>query len=714
MTDLHSEQSGHFGIDRLRQVFEPRSIALVGASEKSMWSQMVHHGMARMGFGGELYYVNPNSPTVHGQPTVASLEAIGKPVDLAFVMVNNKMVPQVLEAMGASGTRNAVILASGFAEVGEEGRQRQAEMVRLAEAHDLALIGPNCLGFANLTVKTPAMPSLEGKLRAGAVGIASQSGAIGNLLTQFAAKRGIGVSAMISSGNEAVLAVNDSLEYLVHDPNTKAIAMFMESVRHPEAFQRVARQAQAQGKPIVALKAGRSRASQRVAQAHTGALTGDDQVIDALFGQLGILRVDSLEELMVTAHMLGVTGRLPGRRAGFMAISGGLCGIAADIGEAAGLEFPEWSEGTKASLKELLPEIEMVENPFDSTGVPVNNPPLMAQLLDVLQRDPNIDVLITPQGIPEAGSVSEAFVKSMLDNISGIEAQGKPILLTDNTDADVHPKVSEYLETLQFPVIPAGIALSVRALGHVARWSGLKVATTPADPAPITVDGDTTGAWSEHQARELLAQHGVPVIPSELASTPEGAAQAAAHIGFPVALKIVSKDILHKSDIGGVKLNLKDEAAVREAFAQVMQAAQIHAPQAQVDGVLVSPMRSGGTELLVGIVRDPNFGQVLAVGLGGIYVEVFKDAALHVLPATREDIRGMLDRLQGKALLEGVRGTKAANLDTLTEAIFKVAQLAQGLGERLESLEINPLVVDGDQVEALDAVLTWQGTPASH
>jgi succinyl-CoA synthetase beta subunit len=286
------------------------------------------------------------------------------------------------------------------------------------------------------------------------------------------------------------------------------------------------------------------------------------------------------------------------------------------------------------------------------------------------------------------------------------------VIIPENTGIDTLLGAQQFFAATHLTTAPSGVAETVRSVGRIAAWSERQRATgqqgEAALPLGLPLPTGAQGSWSEHQAREFLAQQGLPVIPATLATSADAAAAAARELGFPVVLKIASPDILHKSDIGGVKLGLRDEAAVREAFAAVIQAAKEHAPEGRIEGALVSPMRSGGVELLAGVVHDPSFGQVLAVGLGGIFVEVLKDVSLRVLPISRGDARAMLDELQGRALLEGVRGTKPADLDAVADTILRVAQTAQALGDSLESLEINPLRVDGDQIEALDAVLTWR------
>src|SRR5258707_5274670 len=347
-----------FSTERLRSLFEPRSIALVGASDKSAWSLMIHVGLTEGGFDGRVYYINPRSPVVHGQPTVAGLTEIKEPVDLCYIMVGTEGVLPVIHEMIAAGIHNAVVLTGGFAEQDEHGRELQEEITRLAAEHDLAIIGPNCMGYINIEKRIEAMATLpERPLLPGSVALISQSGALGGMMLNYAHTQNVGLSMLVSTGNEATISVTDALQYAVEDEATKVIAIFMETIREPERFVQIARQAFERGKPIVALKAGRSEITARVALTHTGALTGDDRVIDALFRQLGIVRINSIEELIHTANVFATIGPLPGRRLGVVGISGGACDLAADLAEEAGVTLPVFSEQTRQNLLALLPVI---------------------------------------------------------------------------------------------------------------------------------------------------------------------------------------------------------------------------------------------------------------------------------------------------------------------------------------------------------------------
>jgi acetate---CoA ligase (ADP-forming) len=707
-----------FSTERLRTLFEPRSIALVGASEKSTWSLMIHVGLTQGGFEGKVYYINSRNPTVHGQPAVARLTDIGEPVDLCYIMVGTDAVLAVIQDMIAAGIHNAVVLTGGFAEQDERGRALQEEITRLAAEHDLAIIGPNCMGYINITRSTEAMASLpERPILTGSVALISQSGALGGMMLNYAHTQNVGLSMLVSTGNEATISVTDALQYAVEDEATKVIALFMETIREPDRFVQIARRAFERGKPIVTLKAGRSEVTARVALTHTGALTGDDRVIDALFRQLGIVRVNSVEELILTANTFAKVGQLPGRRLGIVAISGGVCDLAADLAEEAGIALPIFTEQTRNDLRALLPVLGPANNPLDVTGAAMNNQDLMGNLLGVVTHDAQLDAVLCLMEPPADETPQSRFIMNILTGIGqALERSPIPAFLIPLASNDVLKSGRAFIERTGIPFLSGGIRLLIPALGKLIDWTE-RYRTARAHESLVPAEGvraislaeAATGSWSEYQARAFLEQQGIPVIPARLSTSAEQAAEAARAIGFPVALKIASPDIVHKSDIGGVKLGLQNAEAVREAFTRVMASAKAAMPQARIEGVLVSPMRSGGVELLVGVTRDASWGQVLAVGMGGIWVEVLKDTSLRVLPVTPDDVRNMLAELQGAKLLHGARGSKPADMDALVEVIYRTAELAQSLKADLESLEINPLRVDGSQIEALDAVITWQG-----
>ena len=714
----------HYAPQRLRALFEPRSIALIGASDKSTWSWMLHGILSQSHYPGRLYYINPRNSIVHGQPAIARVADIGEAVDLGFVMVPLNSLWSVLQEMVDAGIRNAVILTSGFGETDDEGKQRQRDLIEFAHKHDLVFLGPNCMGFINATANVRAMPAANPPIVMGGVTLISQSGALTGSMFSYAYTHNVGLNALISTGNEAALSISDVMDYAIENESTKVIALFLESIRSPEHFREVAQRALQRGKPIVVHKIGRSETSARVAQAHTGAFVGDDRVIDALFRQTGVVRVNSIEDLIITAGVLDRTGVLPGKRLGFCSISGGACDAAADRAEQEHIILPTFAEETKQKLREVLPVLGPVNNPLDTTGAAVTNVQLFEQILTPIGNDPNVDVLMCAMSLPTNidSPTSVKMLSAFLESIkAGLDKAACPAFLIDMLDNEISDNGRKVIEDVHLPILPGGMDRSLAAIGKAMWWSERYRAAQKAQQLPTQTQEtqlDSTalakvhetarGRWSESQARTLLQQFGIPVIPAQLVNSADEAMTAATTLGLPVALKIASPDILHKSDIGGVCLNLHSEDEVRNAFTQIMQSSQAITPTPHIEGVLVSPMRSEGVELLVGVVQDAAWGLALAVGIGGIYVEILKDTSLRVLPVTRDDIQMMLDELQGKALLQGARGSKVADIDALVEVIYQISTLAVALQDNLESLEINPLRVDGSQIEALDVLVTWK------
>src|SRR2546421_4187084 len=580
-----------FSTQRLHSLFEPRSIALVGASDKSTWSLMIHVGLTEGGFTGRVYYINPRNPTVHGQPTVARLSDIGEPVDLCYIMVGTDAVLSIIHDMIAADIHNAVVLTGGLAEQDEHGRELQDEITRLAAAHDLAIVGPNCMGYINIARSTEAMATLpERPILVGSVALISQSGALGGMMLNYAHTQNVGLSMLISTGNEATISVTDALQYAVADEATKVIALFMETIREPDRFVQIARQAFERGKPIVVLKAGRSEVTARVALTHTGALTGDDRVIDALFRQLGIVRVNSIEELIVTANAFAKLGQLPGRRLGIVAISGGACDLAADLAEGAGIALPIFTEQTRNDLRALLPVLGPANNPLDVTGAAMNNQDLMGNLLGIVTHDPELDAVLCLMEPPADETLQSRLLMNILMGIGqALKRSPIPAFMIPIASNDVRESGRAFLERTGVPFLSGGIRILIPALGKLMDWTErYRTAQAHGSKAPsegvraISLDDAATGSWSEYQARAFLEQQRIPVIPATLATSAEQAAEAARAMGFPVALKIASPDIVHKSDIGGVKLGLQNEEEVREAFTEVMSTAQAVTPAARI------------------------------------------------------------------------------------------------------------------------------------
>ncbi len=710
---------------RLREFFAPRSIAMVGASDNSGWARFIVSSCATTGFTGRLIPVHPTATTAFGMPVVPNLRDLAEPVDLAFILAPIQAVETVLDDMGAAGIRNGIVLASGYREVGEEGRALEDAMTASAIGNGVTVLGPNCLGFLNAhTTSAPFALTLPPPLTAGPVGIALQSGALASVVLAFARAHGIGVTTLTSLGNECMMSTIDVLNYLVEDDATRVICLFLEEISDPIAFSQAAQRADEAGKPIVALKVGSSDVGQQAALAHTGSVAGDDAVVDAALRQLNVIRVTTIEDLLTTGALLGYNRWPDGRRMGVLTASGGACDIIADLASAQGLEIPAFADRTADAIAEHLPSFAAARNPLDVTGYGLANTrsrgtrTAIDHALDIAVDDPGLDfVLFSGVNLPDARPPDEAMASLIERRIDWLAERMSsspiPVIPIGSTCVDLSGYGRELLTRKGMHVL-GGLGTGISALGSALRWLENRGRVQPVGQAMAGPGRSVSlsGPWSEAAARQLLASAGVPVVPGGLATSAGEAVEIAHRVGLPVALKVCSAQITHKSDIGGVALSLTSESDIRAAYEKVRAAADA-VPSASVDGVLVTAMRSGGAELLAGVTVDPTFGPVLAVGLGGVFVEVLRDTSLRVLPVDAAEVRRMLGELRGLPVLEGARGRRPADLDAVAEAITGLAATALSLGSVLRALEVNPLWVDGDQVEALDVLVVTDAEEGS-
>lgn len=690
-----------------RSTFLPRSVVIVGASERSAWSEGSFSNFERLGFEGRLYLVNRNGGVVHGQQTFTSCAEIGEPVDLALLLVGAAAIPDALRDLAAAGIRTAVLLAAGMSETGDEGHAIQAEITDLARELDVSCIGPNCLGFINVLDKVPAWSGRMAALKPGGMAVVSQSGATAHTISAFAVEQNIGISHVVSTGNEAMMDTTAAARDLVEDPRVRSIAMFMESVRDPEAFRQLASRAAELRKPLVVLKVGASELAAEIARSHTGALVGDDHLIDAAFKQFGVLRVRTLEQLVVTAGLLSRTGPLEPGGLGVVSMSGGACDLVADLAEETGALLPTLTDKTKARLSEFLPDFAALRNPMDVTGAASADPTLFRDSVIALSDDPGLALVAAIHVLPTAER-GESIKNRLRIHAPALSGSRGPVVLLDQTVATFQEETVRNLDELDIPIAATGLAHFVQAAAHATWWSAWlrnwnDVRVQPLDELRLS---GTDESWSEIQSLDLLREHGVPTVPYEAVASEQQAVAAAERMGMPVAVKLVSPDIIHKSDIGGVVLGLESSLEVAAAFHRVTSSAAA-VPGARLEGALISAMRSGGIELIVGVLRDEQWGLTLVVGFGGVLVHVLSDTAVRPLPVARDDVHTMLSELRGNALLDGVRGGKAVDRERLVSTIVDVARLAERLGGALSSLEINPLRVDADVVEALDASILW-------
>lgn len=705
-----SPSPGRSALDRL---FNPRSIALVGATERSIWSIAAADNLKRFGFEGRVHMVNPKGGTIFGREAATSCAAIGEEVDAALLMVPESKMLEVFEDLKTANVGGVVILSSGFAETGHAGAERQRQVAEAAAAAGIRIIGPNCLGFANFSSKTAIWTTpLRRPMPDARIAIVSQSGALAAQLEQFAFQQRVGLTHMISTGNEADLTIADGIEYLARQPEPQAIALFLESVRNPARFEAAIQAANSAGKPVVVLKVGTSEATARAAQAHTGSLVGNDRLFDALCRRLAISRVSSLEELIVTTDLMARLGPVKTPSLALVAMSGGLCEIATDQAEAEGVNLATLSADTLGRLREVLPPLATPNNPLDVTGAMMLEPALIEHSLRAVTDDPGVGAIAFVFDAPPKDDARGFARKLMTHAGAGFRASGKPCFMMSHTFSAVSAEARAMSEELGIPYSGAGIRHGINALGHLFRRTQ-RLAQTHARPAPPeTVDTADRRPISEREVLAHLAAHGVPVVPARIAQSASAAAQAAGEIGGKVVLKILSPDIAHKTEVGGVTLNLLGDETVRAAYDTMIARVKAAKPGARIEGVIVSPMRGQGVELFVGTLRDPQWGPAIAVGLGGIWVEALKDTSLRVLPVTEGEVLEMFEELRGKALLDGFRGAPAVDRAAAARAVVAIGNAALALGPALVSLEVNPLLVSGALVEALDGVTVWENDHA--
>ncbi|MFR9805016.1 acetate--CoA ligase family protein [Pseudonocardia sp. RS010] len=683
-------------------VLRPASLVLVGASERSRWSRALLANLSRHGFAGPVHLVNRGGTAVDGRAAARSCAELGAQADLGVVMVPAPAVPDAVAGLADAGARAAVVLTSGFAETGPDGAARQAELVRAARGAGLTVLGPNSLGFLNLHAGVVAWATpIELPARRDGIALVSQSGATAFFLAALAQQQDVGLSHVVATGNEAMLDLGTVVRHLVDDPAVRVVAVFAETVRDPARFLDAAEAAQAAGKPLVVLKVGSSPATARSALAHTGALVGDDRVFDGVCARHGIVRVRSLEDLLTTADVLARTGRLGAGGLCVVSNSGGVCEIAADTAEALGVPVPEIPADTVDAVVAALPDYGTPHNPLDLTGGV--EPAGAGDAVAALGRSGAYSATLVPfYPVPEGTAGLAGRQDELYRHLArGLAEGGVPGFLVSYTAGGIGPAGRAYVRDAELPYLSCGLDRALRALACARAWSAATPRTRSL-PGSTRVDDRPR---SERETLALLGRHGVPVVPQTLATTPDEALAAARASGGPVAVKLASPDVAHKSDVGGVVLGVDGDEEVRAAFARVTAAA---GPGVRVEGALVSPMRTGGVELFVGCSVDPVWGPVLALGLGGVHVEVADDVVLRQLPVAADEVVDMLRALRGAALLRGARGAPPADLGAVGAAVAALGDLALALGPELAALEVNPLLVAGSRVEALDALAVWE------
>jgi acetyltransferase len=630
--------------------------------------------------------------------------------------VPNRHVPDLLDAAAAAGVRAAVVFAAGFAEIGGAGKTRQARLEALSQERGFLICGPNCYGVLNVYGKAPLFAStIPAGFLAGPVALVSQSGGLSTTIANaLMLNRHVGLSHIISCGNQAGATVEEYLNYLVEDENTRVVAAFVEGFKQPRKLLAVARKALEHNKPLIILKGGRSAVSQRAAATHSGSLAGAAEVIDAALRQCGIVQVRSINELIDTVSIFSCPGYTKkyrgGRGIGVLSGSGGECTLASDAAANAGLEVPELTPETKAQLAEAVADFGNMNNPLDGTGAMFDDEKIFPRLLQALIDDANIDLVNVNL---EANDPRPRELKSgnrfalLIEKAAAQSA--KPIATFSSVVGG--PVDRDILLPLRAAGVPLmeGAECATAALRNLAEYHEFRAArqnvATPRGEMAAAHSQLPSGILPAENAFRLLESAGISAAPFMLTHSAEEAAAAAERMGFPVALKVESAQISHKSDVGGVAINLSGPAAVHQAFEGIKRQVGMRAPSAKIAGIMVQRMAGDGIEMILGVKRDPMFGPVVVCGLGGVLVELLNDVAIGIPPLSKEQARAMISRLRGAAILAGVRGKPPADMDALCQAIVGVSRLAVALDDQLEGLDINPLIVQTQGAVAVDALV---------
>ena len=706
MTDAENRRPGQDAIHRL---LCPHSVAIIGASPTpGSLGASVLANLERLGYAGGIHLVNPRRAEIGGRPCLSSADELPERVDCAVLAIPGAGVLDALAACARRGVRAAIIFAAGFAEGGPEGRAAQEEIGRIARAHGMAVEGPNCLGMVNYAdgvaltfVDTPAA-RFEGDR---GIAIVSQSGAMAAVVGVGLQARDLGLSVSVSTGNEAVTGVEDYVEHLLDDGRTRVVAMVVEQFRQPRRFLGLAREARRRGKLIVLLHPGRSAAARLSAQTHTGAMAGDHQIMRLKVAHEGVAVVDTLEELLDVSELFVRCRSLPQSGAAVLTESGAFKALTLDFCEDVGLDLPALPPGTEAALRRAMPDFIPASNPLDLTAQALVDPGLYRATMAPLLADETYGSLVL--GIILTNEATSRH--KMPPIIAALEEMrpDKPVVFAALDEGAAVP--GEFVAGLRRLGVPffASPERAFKALARVTRFASSHAGHGPAD-ASVSLPGLRLphGTVPEHLSKQALAAAGIPVPAGELAKDLAAAQAAAARLGFPVVLKAQSAALSHKSDAGGVVLNLADADALSAGWDRLHANLARNAPGIALDGVLVERMAARGTELIVGARNDPDWGPVVLAGLGGIWAEALRDVRLLPPGLSVEAIATELGKLKGAALLRGIRGSPALDVMAAADIVRRVGMLVHAVPE-IEEIDVNPVVLypDGQGALALDALI---------
>jgi acetyl coenzyme A synthetase (ADP forming)-like protein len=676
----------------LRWFFKPTSVAVVGASrDPSSIGHRILDALVMNRFQGPVYPINPKAKVIGSMPAYASLAKLPEPVDLAIIAVPRDAVLSTIDECAQCGVKALIVITAGFAEAGATGKSLQKLLVERVRGYGMRLVGPNCMGLLNTRPDISLNASFSPVFPPpGRIAMSSQSGALGLAILALAAQRQLGISSFVSVGNKADVSGNDLLQYWEVDDDTRVILLYLESFGNPRRFARIARRV-SRTKPIIAVKAGRTLAGRRAAGSHTAALAANDVAVDALFRQTGVIRAETLDEMFDIAAALENQPLPKGKRVAIVTNAGGPAILCTDACEAGGLIVPELTEETRAKLRTFLPATASLSNPVDM--VASAGAESYRKTIEAVLPAPEVDAMVVIY-IPVDRGGSEAFIQAIKDGAAAARAAGataKPViacLMSGDGASAVHTDH----ETIPAYLFPESAAKVLAKAANYAEWRAKPLASVPGFPDLQTeearrivehaIDARRDGWLSATEAQRVLSAFGIPQAPGGLARTAEEAVQIATRVGFPVAMKLASQRVLHKSDIGAVRLNIEGEAAVRKAFEEIQQEG--------MEGIVVQSMIRSGVELMIGVTEDPLFGPLIAFGLGGVYVEILADVCFRVTPLTDDDVHEMVRGIRGYRLLEGYRGHAPADVTAIEQVLLRISRMVEEIPE-IKELDLNPI-----------------------
>lgn len=694
--------------DSISALLAPRSIAVIGASrrEGTMGHQILHNLIA-YGFTGAVYPVNPSAQSVCAVRAYPRVADVPDPIDVAMIVVPKEQVLDVAEECGAAGVKGLIVISAGFREIGSEGAERERRLMKIVRRHGMRMVGPNCMGIVNAdpavsmnATFATAMPPF------GHAAFVSQSGALGMSVLDYAREYGIGISQFVSVGNKPDVSGNDLLLAWESDPSVRVILMYVENFGNPARFLEIASRT-TKTKPIIVVKSGRSRAGARAATSHTGALAASDTAVDALLTQAGVLRASTIEELFDMAMAFEARSLPRSRRTAVLTNAGGPGILAADAMEACGLDLVELSSTTVDLLRPLFPKEASIRNPLDM--IASANPAGYRSAMMAMLADPQVD-LVVPIFVPPFGVKQEDVAEAIVGGAAS--CLDKPVIAV-LMGREGLPQGRAELHNAGIPayIFPESAARAISALNRHVEW-----AARPAASRARASDVDANCARAilsaaaadgrEHltqlEALAVLKAYRIPIAEAQLATSADDAARAAAELSYPVVAKVVSADVIHKSDVGGVRVGIGTEAELRRAYDEILTSVRTALPGARVDGVLVQHMMRGACETIVGVTRDPSFGPLVMFGLGGIFVEALRDVVFRIAPVDDDEAMRMVTGLRGATFFDGLRGAPPVDRAALVSVIRRLGQLAVDCHDIIE-MDINPLLALEHGTVALDA-----------